>query len=158
MLKLAFGLKPDILFRISLWQPMPHTEKLKLVHTFTLKLANDHYGPQIQVPHIQILQVQIASLKLRQAPTRNQALTFVKSAASPRKKDNSVPKIVTTQWGSAPQVRCDRAVWVLMCVGCVTALCTEYALSVAHRNSVTVCKAVIPCPHGYSTSCVFRSK
>lgn len=31
-------------------------------------------------------------------------------------------------------------------------------LPVAHRNSVRVSKAIIPCPYGYSTSCVFGSK
>lgn len=48
-----------------------------------------------------------------------------------------------------------------MCVGacvCVNGLCTEFALSVAHRNSVTAREAVIPRLHGCSTSCVFRSK
>lgn len=45
-----------------------------------------------------------------------------------------------------------------MCVGCVHVLHIERALSVAHRNSVMVSKTIIPCPHGYSASCVFGSK
>lgn len=45
-----------------------------------------------------------------------------------------------------------------MCLGCVNVLCIEYTLSAAQRNTVTVCKAVILCPHGYSTCCEFGSK
>lgn len=45
-----------------------------------------------------------------------------------------------------------------MCSGCVNVLPVVCALSEAHRNSVMVSKAVIPCQRGCSTSCVFGSK
>lgn len=95
--------------------------------------------------------VWIALLNLRRESTHNQTPTYVKSAASPRTKDNTDPEnshdtmrsnTTSQMWSCHLSVD---ACWLCECV-------------LAHRNSAMACKTLIPCLHGCSASCVFTSK
>lgn len=106
--------------------------KLQLAHTFTLKLYREscqcsQIGSQIQTYRFKLHHLKFSSNSDRKL-TPNQALTDICKVCCILwgKKDNSVLNIVTTEWGSALQVRCDHA--VLMCVCCVNVLCRECAL------------------------------